>query len=154
LCIAALSLALVGAGPAWARGHGHVLAVQGNGGRAAIQTRSVERQPGAARIDRSLQTSGGHGYQATRDRSSAPGQFDSRRSLETNDGHGGATARSARWGEGSYAGSKQTSLNNGKSYGRTTSASANGDGSADYSTTFTGPDGQSRTVTGTVTGNR
>ena len=59
-------------------------------------------------------------------------------------------ARDASWGDGSFNGSRTTTLNNGNSFGRTTSATANGDGTANYSTTFTGPQGATRTVSGTV----
>jgi hypothetical protein len=124
--LAALSLLLGAAGvcaPASARSHGHVLTAQGAGGRTLVKSRTVERQPGAAHVERSRQGSGGHGA---------------------------TTVRDAQWGDGSFTGGSQTVLNNGKSFGRTTSATANGDGSATYSTTVTGPEGQSRTVTGTA----
>jgi hypothetical protein len=94
-----------------------------NGGSAVVQ-HSVDRQRGSRDATTSVQGANGHGYQ---------------------------TDRSAQWGDGQYQGSKETTLNNGKSFGRETSASANGNGSADFSSTFTGPEGKTKTVTGTVT---
>src|SRR5262249_19127139 len=69
-----------------------------------------------------------------------PGETKVRSGLQTSNGRGYRTERDASWGDGQYAGSRETTLNNGKSFG--------------HSTTFTGPQGNSRTVTGTVTRDR
>lgn len=151
--LSALSIALIATtlpAPALARGHGHVVRAQGpNGG--AVQWRGVQRQPGETDVRSGLQTSNGRGYRASRETNYGPGHVDSTRSVQTNSGHGYTTDREANWGDGQYESSKETALNNGKSFGRETTATANGNGSADYSTTFTGPEGNSKTVTGTVT---
>lgn len=151
--LTALSLALVATAlptTASARGHGHVAAARGPQG-AAVQWRGVQRQPGETHVRSGLQTSNGTGYRTSRDTSYGPGHVDSTRSVQANNGRGYTTDREANWGDGQYAGSRETTLNNGASFGRETNATANGDGSADYSTTFTGPQGNSKTVTGTVT---
>jgi hypothetical protein len=125
--LTALSLTLIATAlpaTAEARTRGFSGTVHGtNGGSAAVE-HHVDRQRGSRDAVTSVQGSNGHGYETT---------------------------RSAQWGDGQYQGSKETTLNNGKSFGRETSATANGNGSADFSSTFTGPEGKSRTVTGTVT---
>jgi hypothetical protein len=119
----AAAAALAAAVPAEARSHGHVRSVQGPFGHGYVQSRSVARQPGSASVTRSLQTNSGRGYVSNRSRSSA---------------------------DGVYTGGRTTELNNGKSFGRSTTATANGDGTADYTTTFTGPNGGSASRSGTV----
>ena len=109
--------------PASARTRGHSLSVQGSNGRGFTRSRSVAREPGSSSISRNLQTNGGRGY---------------------------ASTRGASWADGSYEGGRTTTLNNGRTFGRSTTATSNGDGSASYSTTRTGIDGQSSTVSGTV----
>lgn len=150
--LCALSLALASAAlpaPALARGHGHIARAAGPNG-AVTEWRGVRREPGSTEVRRGVQTSNGRGFRAARDTDYGPGHVDSTRSLQTSSGRGYTTDRDANWGGGQYSGSKDTTLNNGKSFGRATTASANGDGSASYSTTFTGPQGNSKTVTGTV----
>ncbi|WP_448664221.1 hypothetical protein ACG3SL_05965 [Sphingomonas sp. CJ20] len=129
---------------------GHVLSVQGAGGRGFVQTRSVSRQRGAAQVHRSVQTNNGRGYQTSRSHTLAPGSYAATRSAQTNDGRGYTTARAANWSEGSYTGSRTTTTNAGTSFGRATSAVANGDGTANYTSTVTGPKGAVRTVSGTT----
>ncbi len=117
-------LTAMSATPAMARGpHGHSVSIQGSNGRGATQTRSVDRQPGSATTSRSLQTNSGRGYQSTRTASS---------------------------GDGSYNSSRTTTANNGQSVNRTTTATNNGDGTASFNSTATGPNGNSRGVSGTV----
>ena len=152
--LSALSLALIATSlpaSAEARVRGHVVRATGPNGGQAVQWRGVQRQPGETEVRSGLQTSNGRGYRASRETNYGPGHVDSTRSVQTNSGHGYTTDREANWGDGQYAGSKETTLNNGKSFGRETTATANGNGSADYSTTFTDPEGNSKTVTGTVT---
>lgn len=124
LLAAAIGL-IAAATPAFAW-HGHVTRVEGPLGRGYVHSRSVSRAPGSVSVNRDTQT---------------------------NRGYGMATSRQANWGNGSYNGSATHTLNNGETFGRTTSLTRNGDGTATYSATHTGVDGQSRTVTGTV-GNR
>jgi hypothetical protein len=152
--LSVLSIALIATAfpaPALARAHGHVVRAQGPNGGSAVQWRGVQRQPGETTVRSGLQTSNGRGYRASRDTNYEPGHIDSTRSMQTNGGRGSTTEREANWGDGHYTGSKKTTLNNGKSFSRETTATANGNGSADYSTTFTGPEGNSKTVTGTAT---
>ncbi|MEO6216646.1 MAG: hypothetical protein ABIO86_11490 [Sphingomonas sp.] len=122
------AFAALSAAPAMARGpHGHVRTIQGANGHGLVQSRSVSRQPGSATATRSLQTNSGRGYQST---------------------------RSASWGDGSYNSSRATTANNGQTVNRTTTATNNGDGTASYGTTVTGPNGNSRGVSGTVSVHR
>lgn len=125
--VAALTGGTLAATPAEARVRGHSVSIQGAHGHGAVRSRSISRQPGAVAASRSLQTNGGYGYRHS---------------------------RSASWNDGAYASSRGTTFNNGLSRGRTTSAVRNGDGTASYATTRTRLDGSSRTVTGTVGGNR
>lgn len=129
---------------------GHIVSVQGAGGHGFTQWRSASRERGSVTIDRGLQTNSGRGYEASRSRNYGPGSYDADRSFQTNSGRGAATSRDATWGDGSYNGSRTTTLNNGSSFGRTTSATNHGDGTASYATTVTGPRGATRTATGTV----
>lgn len=114
--------ASIAAVPASARTRSGAVSVQGpyRGGTAS---RSVSRQPGSSSVSRGWQT---------------------------NSGHGGTTTRGGSWSNGTYNGGATHTLNNGKTFGRTTTATANGDGTATYSSSVTGPNGQSGTVSGTV----
>lgn len=155
--LSALSLALIATSlpaSAEARVRGHVVRANGPNGGQAVQWRGIQRQPGETKVRSGLQTSDGRGYRAARDTNYGPGHVDSSRSVQTNSGHGYTTEREANWGDGQYSGSRETTLNNGKSFGRETNATGNGDGSANVTSTFTGPEGNSRTVTGTVTRHR
>jgi hypothetical protein len=119
---AALAISFASA-PAEAGFHGHVVHVQGWGGRGYTSSRSVSR---------------------------APSSVSANRSFQANSGRGITSSRNANWGDGSYSGGGTHTLNNGDTFGRTTTATRNGDGSASYSTTRTGIDGQSTIVSGTV----
>jgi len=121
---ATLASAAIVAAPAEARQRGHSFSVQGSNGRGLVGSRSISRQPGSVAASRSIQTNGGYGYQHS---------------------------RSANWGDGAYSASRGTTFNNGTSVGRTTSAVNNGDGTASYTSTRNGINGNSRTVSGTVT---
>ena len=118
------ALAAMSTTPAMARGlRGHSVSVHGANGRGATQTRTIARQPGSATATRSLQTNSGRGYQSS---------------------------RSASWSDGSYQSSRTTTANNGQAVNRTTNATNNGDGTASFNSTATGPNGNSRGVSGTV----
>lgn len=151
LSLAALAAGMVVAAvPADAQvRRGHVAVARGPAG-GAVQWRSAAREPGSATIRRGLQTRDGRGYRHSRSREYGPGHYSADRSTQFNNGRGATTSRDASWGDGNFNGSRTTTLNNGNSFGRTTSATGNGDGTANYSTTFTGPQGASRTVSGTV----
>ncbi|WP_157221147.1 hypothetical protein [Flavisphingomonas formosensis] len=152
LSLAALAAGLVAAGgsaDAQVR-RGHVVAGRGAAGHGFAQWRSVSRQPGSATIRRGLQTSDGRGYRHERSRDYGPGHYSADRSTQFNNGRGATTSRDANWGDGSFNSNRTTTLNNGSSFGRTTSATNNGDGTASYSSTVTGPQGATRTVSGTV----
>lgn len=120
--VTAAGLVLLAA-PAEARSHGHVRSVQGPLGHGYVQSRSVNRQPGSAAVTRSLQTNSGRGYVSTRNRAVD---------------------------DGVYTGGRTTVLNDGKSFGRSTTATGNGDGTANYTTSFTGPNGATGSISGTV----
>lgn len=98
----------------------------------------------------SVQGANGHGYERYRTAQRQPGSVAVNRGIQTNGGRGAQTSRTASWGDGAYTGAKTTTTNNGTTFGRTTSAAANGDGSANFTTIFTGPKGNSSTVSGTV----
>lgn len=151
LSLAALATGmLVAASPADAQvRRGHVAVARGPAG-GAVQWRSASRERGSATIRRGLQTSNGRGYRHERSRDYGPGHYSADRSTQFNNGRGATTARDANWGDGNFNGSRTTTLNNGNSFGRTTSATNNGDGTASYSSTVTGPQGATRTVSGTV----
>ena len=129
---------------------GHAVVGRTASGQGFAQWRSATRQPGAATVRRGLQLSDGRGYRHERSRDYGPGHASADRSTQFNNGRGATTARDANWGDGSFSGSRTTTLNNGDSYRRTTTATANGDGTANYSSSFTGPQGATRTVSGTV----
>jgi hypothetical protein len=154
---AVLSLAALAAGlaatsvPAQAqvrRGHGIV--GSGAPGHGFAQWRSASRQPGSASVSRGLQTRDGRGYRHSRSGNYGPGYASAERSTQLNNGRGATTSRGATWADGAFNGSRTTTLGNGNSFGRTTSAAHNGDGTASYSSTVTGPQGATRTVNGTV----
>lgn len=98
----------------------------------------------------SVQGSGGHGFMRSRSVDRQPGSTSVSRDFQTNSGAGMATTRSANWGNGSYSGGATHTLNNGDTFGRSTTVTNNGNGTASYSTTHTGIDGRSTTVSGTV----
>lgn len=98
----------------------------------------------------SVQGSAGRGFVASGSASRQPGSTSVTRGIQTNSGAGVSTNRNASWGNGSYSGGATHTLNNGDSFGRSTSVTDNGDGTANYSTTHTGVSGQSTTVSGTV----
>lgn len=148
--VALASTMVVAAVPADAQlRRGHVAFGRAPAGGAA-QWRSAARERGSATIQRGLQTRDGRGYRHERSREYGAGHYSADRSTQFNNGRGAVTSRDASWGDGSFNGSRTTTLNNGNSFGRTTRATANGDGTANYSTTFTGPQGATRTVSGTV----
>jgi hypothetical protein len=123
ISLLAAAIALAGtATPAFAW-HGHVTRVEGPFGRGYVHSRSVSRAPGSVSANRNTQTNGGYGM---------------------------ATNRQANWGNGTYNGSATHTLNNGESFGRTTSLTRNGDGTASYTTTHEGVNGQTSTVSGTL----
>lgn len=98
----------------------------------------------------SVQGSGGHGFTRYRNVDRRPGSTSVSRDFQTNSGAGMPTTRSANWSNGSYSGGATHTLNNGDTFGRSTTVTNNGNGTATYSTTHTGIDGQSTTVSGTV----
>ncbi len=97
-----------------------------------------------------VQGAGGHGYFRSRSVNRAPGSASVTRDFQTNSGRGMVTNRNANWGNGSYSGGATHTLNNGDTFGRSTTATSNGDGTANYTTTHTGINGQTTTVSGTV----
>ncbi|WP_129793058.1 hypothetical protein [Sphingosinicella sp. CPCC 101087] len=125
---AAVGLALASAAftapPAEARQRQHNVTAHGPHGRSYTRSRSVAREPGSVAVSRSLQTAGGRGH---------------------------ASSRHASWGDGRYSGGASHVLNDGRAFGRSTSITNNGDGSYSYARTRTGPNGGSRSRSGTVT---
>ncbi len=109
---------------AQARTHGHVAAGHTASGVGVVHARSVTREPGAVSAHRTTQTSNGRGI---------------------------TTDRTASHGDGAYQCAVTHTTNNGKTFGRSTSATGNGDGTADATMTRTRADGTTRTVSGTIT---
>jgi hypothetical protein len=119
---------------------------------AAIATIALTAVPADARSRMvSVQGSGGRGYVSSRSIDRQPGSVSANRSVQTNSGRGVTSTRSASAADGTYTGGATHTLNNGESFGRSTTATANGDGTASYSTTRNRVDGSSATVSGTVT---
>ncbi|MFA5970076.1 MAG: hypothetical protein WC816_12650 [Sphingomonas sp.] len=122
--VAGLALAtMIAASPADAQRRGGSISVQGSGGHGGTASRSVNRQPGSSSVTRGIQT---------------------------NSGKGATTTRGGSYSNGTYTGGATHTLNNGQTFGRSTTATANGDGSATISSTATGPNGQSGSVSATV----
>ena len=121
LTAAALFIAIAPA--AEAGQHGRTVRVQGSHGRGYVHDRHVSREPGAVSVSRGTQTNGGYGV---------------------------ASQRSASWGGGVYSGGASRTLNNGASANRATSIVNNGDGSYSYSASRTGYNGDTRSVSGSV----
>lgn len=115
--------ASLAAAPAEAQRRGGSISVQGSGGRGGTLSRSVNRQPGSTSVTRGILT---------------------------NSGMGATTTRGGSWANGTYSGGATHTTNNGTTWGRSTSATANGDGTGSFSSTATGPNGRSGTVSGTV----
>ncbi|WP_420138255.1 hypothetical protein [Sphingomonas sp.] len=129
---------------------GHVVTARDISGRGFAQWRTASREAGSATIRRGLQTADGRGYRHERSREYGPGFYSADRSTQFNNGRGATTTRDARWGAGQFNGSRTTTFNNGNIFARTLSATNNGDGTATYSSTRSGPQGGTRTVSGTV----
>ncbi|WP_375248518.1 hypothetical protein [Sphingomonas sp.] len=113
---------------------------------ATIPADAQQRRGGSV----SVQGSAGHGGTVSRSVNRQPGSSSVTRGIQTNSGRGATTTRGGSWSNGSYTGGTTHTTNSGATFGRTTTATANGDGSGSASTTLTGPNGQSRTVSGTV----
>ena len=109
--------------------------------------------PAEARIFRqvvSVQGAGGHGYFRARTVNRHENGVSVRRNFQTNSGAGMVTNRRASWGDGVYTGNATHTFNNGASFGRATTVTGNGNGTANYITTRTGLDGHSVTRSGTI----
>jgi len=98
----------------------------------------------------SVQGRFGPGYTRSRSIHREPGHVSASRSFQANNGRGITSNRHADWGNGSYSGGASHTLNDGRSFGRNTTATNNGDGTASYSSTRTRLNGSTRTVSGTV----
>jgi hypothetical protein len=123
ITIAAVGAIALAAMPAEAAFRGRAVSVQGSGGRGYVASRWAVREPGSVSANRSIQTNSGRGVTSSRSRSVA---------------------------DGTYTGGATHTFNNGESFGRSTTAIANGDGTASFSTTRNRIDGTSATVSGTV----
>jgi len=98
----------------------------------------------------SVQGWGGHGYFRSRSVNRVPGSTAVHRNFQTNSGAGMNTNRTASWGNGSYTGGATHTFNNGESFGRSTTITNNGNGTANYTTVHTGVNGQTTTLSGTI----
>lgn len=98
----------------------------------------------------SVQGANGRGGAITTTAGGSAGSAYRTRSIQTNSGRGATSARSGTYANGVYTGGQATTLNNGTSFGRSTIATVNGGGSADVSSTLTGPRGNSTVVSGTA----
>jgi len=110
--------------------------IAANSAEAGTRSRSV-----------SAQGAYGYGYNRSRAVTRQPGSTSVNRGIQTNSGRGVSSSRSANWGNGSYQGGVSHTTNNGTSWGRSTSAVRNDDGSVNAVTTRTRPDGSTGTVT-------
>lgn len=119
------ALTAFAAAPAQAAPHGRTVSVQGSAGHGYTRSRQIDRQPGST---------------------SATGSF------QANDGQGVTSSRSAAWGGGTYQGGATHAFNDGTSSSRSTNVVRNGDGSVGYDVSHTGRNGQTNSVSGTVTG--
>lgn len=79
-----------------------------------------------------------------------PGSSTVTRGVRTNSGRSATTTRGGSWANGTYTGGASHTTGNGTTWGRSTTATANGDGTGSYSSTITGPRGQTGTVSGSV----
>ena len=92
----------------------------------------------------------GRGVTRTVDITSGGGQRLETRSLQTDRGRGITSQRQREVDEGSFVGSRTRTLNNGTHWGAATNATKNGNGTASYERTYTGPGGETLTRSGTV----
>jgi hypothetical protein len=92
----------------------------------------------------------GRGYTHSLNGSYGGGAGSSTHSVQTDRGYGATANRSHSVSDGTFNGSTSKSLNNGTNWGRSTTATANGDGTASYQRTYTGPGGETATRSGTV----
>lgn len=116
---------------------------------AALAAVPAEARPRAGSV--SVQGSGGHGGTLSRSVNRQPGSTSVTRGVQTNSGRGATTTRGGSWANGTYTGGATHTTNSGQAWGRSTTATANGDGTGSYSSTATGPNGRTGTVSGTVT---
>jgi hypothetical protein len=98
----------------------------------------------------SVQGLDGRGYQHSYHMVRGGGQGAMNHNVQTNGGRGLTIQRSYRTQDGQFNGQTSYVTNGGKSWGRSTSATANGDGTANYDRTLTGPGGRTVTRSGTV----
>ncbi len=103
--------------------HSHSGTIQGSNGRGLRYDHSVSRGGGQAAMTRNVQTNNGRG-------------FSSQRGYQVQDGQ--------------FNGSASHVTNSGKSWGRSTSVAANGDGSFSNQRDVTRPNGNSASWSGTV----
>jgi hypothetical protein len=139
--LAGTAAALLPATPAEAQvRRGHAVSVQGPY-RGYVRAGRVERGPGYRSADRTIQTRRGYGASSSKDASWGPGHYSRDVSRQTNSGRGYTSSRDANWGDGSYQGGRSVTTNNGTSFGRSTSVTGNGDGTASYDYNRTRADG-------------
>jgi hypothetical protein len=98
----------------------------------------------------SVQGPNGRGYQHSYHMVRGGGEGTLNHNVQTNGGRGLTSQRSYRAQDGQFNGQTSHVTNGGKSWGRSTSATANGDGTANYDRTLTSPGGRTVTRSGTV----
>ncbi|CAM5493785.1 hypothetical protein ACFSUK_27190 [Sphingobium scionense] len=124
--------------------------VQGANGGGFVKQRSISRGDGNVAASRSVRTNGGHGYDANRSASRQAGNTSTSGQITTIDGRSASTSAGRTWGDGSYSGGRTTTLGDGTSFGHSTTATRNADGSVSYSSSRTGVGGDTATVEGTT----
>lgn len=124
--------------------------VQRANGGGFMKQRSISRADGNVAASRSVQTNGGYGYEASRTASRQPGYTSTSGQITTNNGRSASTSAGRNWGDGSYSGGRTTTLGDGTTFGHSTTATRNADGSVSYSSSRTSPSGSTATVEGTT----
>lgn len=128
---------------------GKIVSVQGPY-RGYTRASRVDRGPGYRSVDRGFRTRSGHGGYSSKDASWGPGHYSRDVTRQSRSGRGHDVSRDAAWGDGSYQGSRTVTTNGGNSFGRSTSVTGNGDGTANYNYNRTRRDGSTVSRSGTV----
>lgn len=124
-----------------------MLAAAGTISTAEARSRSFQHS-----YSRSVQGPNGRGFHHDYNASRGGGQAAMSRNIQTNDGRGLSSQRGYQVQDGQFHGATSHVTNSGKSWGRSTSAVANGDGTATYQRDITGPNGGSASRSGTIGG--
>jgi hypothetical protein len=97
----------------------------------------------------SAQGANGHGYTKNVNRNCSGGTCNGQRSVQTNQGYGWTSDHNRSCADGSCSGSTTVTGNNGKTWTRNSGATANGDGTGSWYSNTSGPNGGSKSSSGT-----